>query len=232
MLRKSTLAIAVLLGLSTFPIYVVYLKQFLHVPSDIVGGFICAASLGGALSLLFWGKLADTIGYFDTEEENRRVFETGRGTVEKGGQSFDPSTPVLPVRGLQGLAQTDGGDSEMKRGLRPMVADQDELFPQGLHAPEENLAVNGCVEVRCRGGSRPHLPFPGQKAVDEETGAFPRKIVPDRPVPIGKGDLGKEVKLVAGGTDGKGFTEGAEEARPDLPEGIGAGGLLSFLSHR
>ncbi len=55
--------IVFLISLGALPIYVVYLKQLLHIPSNIVSLFVWTMSFGGALSLLFWGRLADTIGF-------------------------------------------------------------------------------------------------------------------------------------------------------------------------
>ncbi|MHC4887650.1 MAG: HEAT repeat domain-containing protein, partial [Planctomycetota bacterium] len=62
-LLRTPLLIVLLLGFSAMPVYIVYLKKLLHIPSDIVGIFAWTVSLGSALSLLFWGKLADTIGF-------------------------------------------------------------------------------------------------------------------------------------------------------------------------
>lgn len=62
-LLKRPLLISILLKFSLFPLFVVYLRQMLFIPSNIATLYIFAAMLGSAISLLFWGKIADTIGF-------------------------------------------------------------------------------------------------------------------------------------------------------------------------
>ncbi len=46
-----------------FPLYLIYLRQMLNVPANIVSVHTFFFALGTALSLLVWGKIADTIGF-------------------------------------------------------------------------------------------------------------------------------------------------------------------------
>lgn len=45
------------------PIYVVYLKSMLHVPTNVVSWMVAAGFIGGAGSMLLWGRVADAVGY-------------------------------------------------------------------------------------------------------------------------------------------------------------------------
>ncbi len=62
-LLRRPLAITLLLSLVAVPIYAVYLKKLLCVPSGMVAVFTGSAMAGSALSMLVWGRLADAIGF-------------------------------------------------------------------------------------------------------------------------------------------------------------------------
>jgi len=62
-LMRYPLLITALWTLTTVPIYVVYLKELLHMPSYLVAIFIWTTTLMQALSLLLWGRLSDAIGF-------------------------------------------------------------------------------------------------------------------------------------------------------------------------
>ncbi len=62
-LLREPLAIALLAGFTTFPVFVLYLKAMLHVPSNLISLFLFTGTLGSALSYLVWGRVADTVGF-------------------------------------------------------------------------------------------------------------------------------------------------------------------------
>ncbi len=61
-LRRPLLIVS-LMTLVAIPVYVVYLRTMLEVPASVVTLFIVAIQLGGAISLLAWGRVADAIGF-------------------------------------------------------------------------------------------------------------------------------------------------------------------------
>jgi HEAT repeat protein/MFS family permease len=60
---RTPLLIRFLTALTLCPLLVVYLKCVLHMPTSIVAAFIFMDVIGGTLSFLFWGRLADTLGF-------------------------------------------------------------------------------------------------------------------------------------------------------------------------
>jgi len=62
-LMRRPLLVRMLAIFFQVPIYVVYLKKMINMPSNLVSVYIAMVALGGAASLLLWGKLADTIGF-------------------------------------------------------------------------------------------------------------------------------------------------------------------------
>ena len=62
-LLRAPLLIACIFVVMAVPLYPLYLRQMLNVPSDIVGWILFSATIGGALSLLLWGHIADQLGF-------------------------------------------------------------------------------------------------------------------------------------------------------------------------
>lgn len=62
-LLRRPLAIDVLLLAANFPLMLVYLRQILHLPSNIVAGYMVFVAIGTTLSLLLWGRIADALGF-------------------------------------------------------------------------------------------------------------------------------------------------------------------------
>ncbi len=63
---KKPLLVTILVQLTMFPLFVLYLKQVLNLPSNIVTTSIFISTLGNATSLLIWGKISDIIGFKNT----------------------------------------------------------------------------------------------------------------------------------------------------------------------
>ena len=64
-IRKPLLVIA-LVQCTFFPLFILYLRQGLNLPSNIVAAAVFAGTLGNAFSLLFWGHISDTVGFRNT----------------------------------------------------------------------------------------------------------------------------------------------------------------------
>ncbi|MFT5239925.1 MAG: MFS family permease [Kiritimatiellia bacterium] len=62
-LLRSPLVISCMFVIMGLPIYPLYLKLMLNVPSNVISWMLFAATLGGALSFLLWGHIADQIGF-------------------------------------------------------------------------------------------------------------------------------------------------------------------------
>lgn len=62
LLRRPLLVVA-LLTLSNVPVFVVYLRQCLGVPANMVSAFMFMGTLGSVLSMILWGRIADAIGF-------------------------------------------------------------------------------------------------------------------------------------------------------------------------
>lgn len=60
---KKPLLIIVLVQCTFFPLFILYLKQGLNLPSNIVATAVFTGTLGNAFSLLFWGQISDTVGF-------------------------------------------------------------------------------------------------------------------------------------------------------------------------
>jgi hypothetical protein len=62
-LRRPLLIVS-LMTMVAIPVYVIYLRSsMMRVPASVVTLFIVAIQLGGAISLLAWGRVADAIGF-------------------------------------------------------------------------------------------------------------------------------------------------------------------------
>jgi len=55
--------ICLLVVVTQTPALVMYLRQALHIPSNLVTGYLVLVALGGAVTLVLWGKLSDALGY-------------------------------------------------------------------------------------------------------------------------------------------------------------------------
>jgi MFS family permease len=62
-LLQRPLLIGFFLTIVLVPVYVIYLRRVLNVPTGFVTLFIAAGTFGSAASVLLWGKIADTIGF-------------------------------------------------------------------------------------------------------------------------------------------------------------------------
>ncbi len=62
-LLRRPLFITVLGSIASFPLFIVYLKTILNMPTNIVSIFVFMMTLGSALTMLLWGKIADTLGF-------------------------------------------------------------------------------------------------------------------------------------------------------------------------
>jgi MFS family permease len=62
-LLRSPLVISCVFVIMGLPIYPLYLKLMLNVPSNVVSWMLFGATFGGALSFLLWGHIADQIGF-------------------------------------------------------------------------------------------------------------------------------------------------------------------------
>jgi MFS family permease len=60
---RGPLLVSVLLTATTVPIMVLYLRQMLNVPSNITTMFVFMRTLGAALSLFLWGRVANRVGF-------------------------------------------------------------------------------------------------------------------------------------------------------------------------
>jgi MFS family permease len=62
LLRKPLLIIA-MFQVAVMPMMVVYFRQILHIPADLISVYLLMITLGAAISFLIWGKIADAIGF-------------------------------------------------------------------------------------------------------------------------------------------------------------------------
>ncbi|MFW6303716.1 MAG: hypothetical protein ACOC2L_03765, partial [Candidatus Sumerlaeota bacterium] len=62
LLRLPVLLI-ILLTFCNVPVYVVYLRKVLEIPSDVISVFTLFASIGGVVTFFLWGRIADAIGF-------------------------------------------------------------------------------------------------------------------------------------------------------------------------
>ncbi len=68
LLRRSRLFgpplwVCILVVVTQTPAFILYLRQGLLFPSNLVTAYLVLVALGGAVTLVLWGKLADAIGY-------------------------------------------------------------------------------------------------------------------------------------------------------------------------
>lgn len=62
-LLRRPLAIDALLVLTYLPVMVLYLRQMLNIPSNLISAYVFMITLGSAVSYLTWGRVADRIGF-------------------------------------------------------------------------------------------------------------------------------------------------------------------------
>ena len=62
-LLRRPLAIDVLLLLANMPLLLVYLRQLLHLPTNLVAIYLVVVGVGTTLSFLLWGRVADALGF-------------------------------------------------------------------------------------------------------------------------------------------------------------------------
>ncbi len=61
-LKRPLLMIA-LVQCTFFPLFILYLRQSLHMPSNLISWVVFIGVLGNAFSLLIWGRVSDTVGF-------------------------------------------------------------------------------------------------------------------------------------------------------------------------
>ncbi len=62
-LMRLPLLVTLLTTAASLPLAVIYFRQMLHVPANLVALFIFFSTAGSALFYFLWGRLADTIGF-------------------------------------------------------------------------------------------------------------------------------------------------------------------------
>ncbi|NRA37032.1 MAG: MFS transporter [Planctomycetes bacterium] len=62
-LLRRPLFIVMLTTLAAMPMFIVYLRQCLYVPTNVVSAFIFMGALGTVVSMILWGRIADAIGF-------------------------------------------------------------------------------------------------------------------------------------------------------------------------
>ncbi|MDA0347835.1 MAG: MFS transporter [Verrucomicrobia bacterium] len=62
-LFRIPLLVTLTVSLAELPIAIVYFREALHVPANLMGAQIFCATLGQVLSLLLWGKISDSLGF-------------------------------------------------------------------------------------------------------------------------------------------------------------------------
>jgi hypothetical protein len=62
-LLREPLVITLLVAFMGFPVFVLYLKEMLAVPSNLISLYVFTGTAGAALSFLLWGKVADAVGF-------------------------------------------------------------------------------------------------------------------------------------------------------------------------
>lgn len=63
---KDPLIMIILVQCTFFPLFILYLKQVLNLPSNIVTTSVFIGTLGNAVSLLLWGQISDIVGFRNT----------------------------------------------------------------------------------------------------------------------------------------------------------------------
>lgn len=62
-LLRRPLVIPILLAFAGLPLFVLYLRTVINVPSNLIAWYLVAANVAATLSFLFWGRVADTVGF-------------------------------------------------------------------------------------------------------------------------------------------------------------------------
>lgn len=62
-LFRLPLAITLIITASQIPIGIIYFREVLHIPANLLGAQIFCATLGQVLSLMLWGRVSDTLGF-------------------------------------------------------------------------------------------------------------------------------------------------------------------------
>lgn len=62
-LLKEPLTVTLVASFMAFPVFVLYLKEMLHIPSNLISLYVFAGTAGAAISYLLWGRVADTVGF-------------------------------------------------------------------------------------------------------------------------------------------------------------------------
>jgi MFS family permease len=62
-LLREPLVVTLLVSFMGFPVFVLYLKEMLNIPSNLISLYLFTGTAGAAVSLLLWGKAADAVGF-------------------------------------------------------------------------------------------------------------------------------------------------------------------------
>lgn len=62
-LFRIPLLVTLTISLAQLPIGIVYFREALHVPANVMGAQIFCATLGQVISLIMWGKISDSLGF-------------------------------------------------------------------------------------------------------------------------------------------------------------------------
>jgi MFS family permease len=60
---RGPLVVSLLVTATTIPVMVLYLRQVLNVPSNITTMFVFMRTLGAAVSMFLWGRVANSVGF-------------------------------------------------------------------------------------------------------------------------------------------------------------------------
>lgn len=96
-LFRIPLLVTLTVSLAELPIAIVYFREALHVPANLMGAQIFCVTLGQVLSLLLWGKISDSLGF--------RPMLAGLLWLTLGMSLLIWFIPVFPVD-LQSSAET------------------------------------------------------------------------------------------------------------------------------
>lgn len=62
-LFRLPLVVTLVISMAQLPIALIYFREALHVPADLLGLQIFCATLGQVMSLILWGRVSDTLGF-------------------------------------------------------------------------------------------------------------------------------------------------------------------------
>ena len=62
-LFRIPLLVTLTISLAQLPIGIVYFREALHVPANVMGAQIFCSTLGQVISLIMWGKISDSLGF-------------------------------------------------------------------------------------------------------------------------------------------------------------------------